>query len=157
MVNADELAIDVEIERTSTVRLLKELIRRSTRGVPGWENFEPQNQRLIFGGGILAGGVDDKVLNEIQNLVNGSVIQLMYRPVERNGGQGRIFTLALGYSTLYYSYAPKIRTKFCVTIWTFFRKVGDTFDQNVRTKMSGFSVPNCIQYTTQFLPDNCQK
>ena len=87
-----ELIKDVEIERTFTVRLLKELIRRETREIPGWENFEPQNQRLIFGGGLLGGGLDDKVLNEIRNLANNSVVQLVYRPVERNAEQGWVLS-----------------------------------------------------------------
>ena len=82
-----ELIKDVKIDRTSTVGLLKQVIRRETSGLAGWEDFEPQNQRLIFGGDVL--GNDAKVLSEIRNLANDSVIMLTRR---RNQDQGTDFT-----------------------------------------------------------------
>ena len=48
--------------------------------VQHWEQFTPQNQRLIFGGTVLSN--DAQQLKDVRNLRDNSVILIQLRPVQ---------------------------------------------------------------------------
>jgi len=73
-----ESQITVPIEKEKSVGELKQQIRDMSRQKEGWGDFEPQNQRLIYSGVILA---DQNKLQDIRNLKDGSVILIQLRLV----------------------------------------------------------------------------
>merc|ERR1711970_4788 len=80
-----ESQLTVPIDNVKSVRELKQQIREMSHGIDGWGQFEPQNQRLIYSGVILA---DQLKLKDIRNLDDGSVILIQLRHNNQAGDGG---------------------------------------------------------------------